>query len=962
MYFLILNEALAICVVVIIQLIIIIKMNMIQRVNTTTKNEIQTEITNCLKEIDPKYFNPNLNLMKEIVNMFGDIDFEKVKIDIERLNQISEKLDMVIKLIVDKHSDEFFKILGFVREMKKMLEASKQKYTYAKVSIGSLIDTISNLITGENSEWKLRSIFCAEIVSKLTKTKEIFELLQDCDVYIKHNKLYEAIILLKNNTENHYNYDKEFRNFNLLVNVNLRFIKIEEEISERLLMNMLKILFFNDEAILYAKTASLVEYFINYYSKISIDSEVTKPMHKISNIISHTVQYHLEEELGLKFVNSSNNSTTLGGANGGGGNSVDILEVDSDKKISSLVYLIKCLGEYSKSKAILIKFQTRLNENLTLLLSNSIKVIHDQLKGIEHTLTKYFLETKSEKIKFLLFIQVPMIILYHSLSKTQVLLSHLNITGFDINKVYFAYECALCLPLMIFNRTVCILKQEEDITLFDLIKNDFFNSEAVYKHKINDQPFVNIEYLPIAYKLYYQFGLLAKDSYQISFQNLNAILKKYTTQLYSYYSNRISIKKYFDIGSFIFEYDSEINNFKFINDLIEKVDELKRLLVFAFDNSYTEIMKIIKGLFLRYYDDMKMFIDKIKKDCVHHNLFTSLYEIYLKQHPNLIKRVLLNLQFRQYQKQSILTKEMQKDSNEDMSDIHTALVKFVVDVVRTTKPNDNIYLITRNYKLMELITKFIANTEALVLSSENFIIDLMKQEFTQGKLKALLEQVGQIVFDNVGSEANNDISTLILVSLANYDKISYELLRLVLLCKIEFVSLLITLARNMSKTSYWLNEPQMTPEYFVTSFVNDFLMYNNLFQYNLSQVEYDFIKEDYLMIINNIFIALISNLNTNAINSFGVNLLVRNFEYIKDKLGSGYSFKSSKFTETIFYFVNYIKILTLNEERLEEEIKKYYDKEMFNKDFIAPLLKIRTHTRHTLNETDRNKIVTNIFK
>ena len=135
-----------------------------------SKEEIQTEISNCLKETDPRYFNPSFNLMTEIVNVFGDINFDKVKIDIDRLNQINTKLDNVIKVIVDKHSDEFFKILGFVREMKKILEVSKLKYDYAKVSLGSLTSTIGNLASGNNSEWKLRSIFCNEIIIRMLYT------------------------------------------------------------------------------------------------------------------------------------------------------------------------------------------------------------------------------------------------------------------------------------------------------------------------------------------------------------------------------------------------------------------------------------------------------------------------------------------------------------------------------------------------------------------------------------------------------------------------------------------------------------------------------------------------------------------------------------------------------------------------------------------------------------------------
>ena len=144
--------------------------------NNNNIDNIKEKISSCLEEIDPRFYDPNFNLISEIVNVFGDINFEKVKDDIERLKEINQKLDDVIKLIVDKHSDEFFKILGYVRDMKKMLENSKVKYNYAQVSLGGIKQTMEGLVTGENSEWKLKSLFYNEIISKLSKTQSIFEI------------------------------------------------------------------------------------------------------------------------------------------------------------------------------------------------------------------------------------------------------------------------------------------------------------------------------------------------------------------------------------------------------------------------------------------------------------------------------------------------------------------------------------------------------------------------------------------------------------------------------------------------------------------------------------------------------------------------------------------------------------------------------------------------------------------
>ena len=201
--------------------------------NNNNIDNIKEKISSCLEEIDPRFYDPNFNLISEIVNVFGDINFEKVKDDIERLKEINQKLDDVIKLIVDKHSDEFFKILGYVRDMKKMLENSKVKYNYAQVSLGGIKQTMEGLVTGENSEWKLKSLFYNEIISKLSKTQSIFEILNICSNYIQNNKIFDAIKVLIN-TENEYNeYDKEFRRYNLVTDIGTKFVKMKNVIKEK---------------------------------------------------------------------------------------------------------------------------------------------------------------------------------------------------------------------------------------------------------------------------------------------------------------------------------------------------------------------------------------------------------------------------------------------------------------------------------------------------------------------------------------------------------------------------------------------------------------------------------------------------------------------------------------------------------------------------------------------------------
>ena len=133
----------------------------IKKLEKQEVEKIEKEISICLQDIDQRYYNPNFNLIVEIIKIFGDIKFEKVKDDIDKLNKIDEKLDKVIKLIVDKHSEEFFQILGFVRHMQKSIENTRYKLDDGKEILQSINKTISNLSTKENAEWKLKSIYCS---------------------------------------------------------------------------------------------------------------------------------------------------------------------------------------------------------------------------------------------------------------------------------------------------------------------------------------------------------------------------------------------------------------------------------------------------------------------------------------------------------------------------------------------------------------------------------------------------------------------------------------------------------------------------------------------------------------------------------------------------------------------------------------------------------------------------------
>ena len=399
------------------------------------------------------------------------------------------------------------------------------------------------------------------------------------------------------------------------------------------------------------------------------------------------------------------------------------------------------------------------------------------------------------------------------------------------------------------------------------------------------------------------------------------------------------------------------------------------------DVGYKEIMKILKQLIVKYYENQKNFLAKLKKDCIHRQLYNNLWEhlINNKLNENILTELEINYQFRKYTKNSdnfestIKTKGKKVDLSQTSSNKKSELnqdfhenfkkfsVNFIFDIIKSTKPSDQLVLLTRNYKLLELLTKFMVCNVSNCLMIESFIFDLMNNQFESAKIIALMEQIKTVKLENMINNENIDLSSLIIISISTLDKISQEKLKIILLLKVEFICLLIPLARNLTRNNYYLNEPQMTPEYFVVSFINDITMYYNLFQYNLEPKICNFIMKDVILIINNIFIEAVNSMNK-SINSYGANLLIRNFEYIKDNYTYDTRFylnenEDKKFMSSIFYCVNYIKLLTYNENKINEMVNKYFKVIPFDKNYVKPILDLKKISRKNNIINDNNQII-----
>ena len=1036
-------------------------------ISDASKEEIMKKIKDCLREVDPRYLNPSFNLMTEIINVFGDVNFEKVKQDIERLKQCNTKLDDVIKLIVDKHSDEFFQILGYVRETKNIIESSKIKYDYAQVSLGNLTSNVSSLAINENIDWKLQSIFLNEIISRLSKTLHIFEILHECEEYIRNDKLFDAMNIINRTKEEHHNYDKEFRNYNLLVTINIRFIHIQKEIDLKIITGLNQVIFFDEfkvkdefykehkekevfkpliqtlteqnednnttnnttnnnikiendnnfylnkfnnsseSNILSKKVDSLINYYINFFSKISIDTEILKPINKFINIIEQVVNYKIEEELGLKFLSELDMSVSA--------NLNKVNYALNKRNTETLVYYIKCLREYNDEsllKLLNILIET-VNTSLSNLLCKTFEIITEKLKLISPLLTKYNLEEKSDKIKFLLFLEITLTILMHSLIKMNTLIkyaikSNKNIISINVsnlseiienknnennnniiantkqfksitNKIYSAYEKCLIMILLTFHKNIIAKSEltEGDIGNLNLSSNQYFHDfvdlETLLKRKIAELTFLNFEHLSILYKIMDEIYFQCKNKYGMTFKDLKKYLTSGTATIYKFYSNKLNVTKFFDLASFTYDYDTSINNFKFLEDLTNKIEILKKLYIFALDVGFKEIIKILRQLLIKYYDDQKNFLTKLKKDCIHRQLYNNLLDQLTnnKNNKDLLDELLINYQFRKYTlddynntiknknniNNNLISTTSSKNSNSEKyfhEQFKILTVNFIFDIIKSTKPSDQLVLLSRNYKLLELLTKFMVCNGSICLMIESFIFDIMNKQFETAKIIALMEQLKTVKLDNMANNENIDLSSLIIMSISTLDNISQEKLKMLLLLKVEFCCLLIPLARNLIRNNYFLNEPQMTPEYFIISFINDFMMYFNLFQYSLEQEQFNFIMKDILLIINNIFIEAMSNI-TNNINSYGANLLVRNFEYIKENLGGEMKFfndenENKKFESSIFYCSNYIKLLTVNDNKINELVNKFFKIMPFDKNFIKPILDLKRNAKKNNND------------
>lgn len=583
-----------------------------------TKNyeEIKQIIENSLKEIDTRFFNENFNIINELIEVFGDPNPEKVRHDMERLESLDKRLDSVLKVLVKKHSSELFGILGFMKQIDKENEYFQSKLSEASEFIAS-IKHMTKLITNSNtSEWKLRSIYFSEIISKLNKVLNILKILTDCEEFLIKNKIYETVLLVKKSSEDHFVFDKEFRKFDMLTSINERFEKVKLNITKKLikLFNQCIFLLFDNsgysnnnknvskcdikissncdnnaiishdliydksidsvnDSIIKNKAKNLLIYFFNSYNNIPIISELHNPFMKALNNIKNVVfklidkskndlDYFANFNLKTKDNNEDHNFNFSYNLN------FNLMEFESEHKSSSLVYFIKCTSIFNDSYNILVVIKECFEENLLSFISRLTTSISDIFKKSFSQDNLYFNSNKDSNI------------INSNINVNNVF----NNKNIDKIKIISYFQCLLC---NIFHLKI------KFISIYNAFNNYYTNKNNLNNSNISNANIINklFEYCMITIEKSLLIPLLAyiSNSSAEIYDNFN--ITSLLSEFYNYkVNNEINSNEY-----------SKLSNETFLNNTKKNFEtsfnESKLIMQEALNCNYKCISLVIRIYF-----------------------------------------------------------------------------------------------------------------------------------------------------------------------------------------------------------------------------------------------------------------------------------------------------------------------------------------------------------------------------
>ena len=331
------------------------------------------------------------------------------------------------------------------------------------------------------------------------------------------------------------------------------------------------------------------------------------------------------------------------------------------------------------------------------------------------------------------FIQKYLVIFSHLLNKLYSINKHIDNSEVTtiIKNIYTSIENILIIPLNMYFKLAGPRMEDKEY-------QEIVQGENTIRMKINEYISINKDYIPIMLKLYNTFVEFLDKNCEIDFSLIKIKLQEYNELIFKDIGQQMKTKVNFDSKLFLKDYDSDISNFKYISEFIIKINTLKSISIFAFDESPMFIMKIFKDLFSKFFEDEHAFIVEMKSKCSYNYKFDLLYEEFLKLQER--KDVCQVLEFKQY------ANEKNEVMNTDNLLFLNIIMKFVFDISKEQYDYNNLYV--KEYKTMELFTKLISSVENLISVGEGFLFELMKATFSKARVRAYLEQVYFILINN----------------------------------------------------------------------------------------------------------------------------------------------------------------------------------------------------------------------
>lgn len=827
----------------------------------------KSSISLQLNSIPSIYQSSSFNLLNEICNVIAKTNnnSEELNKELECLSNYNDQIDKIVKSFVTKNSTSIKNIITISKEFEKLIQELNDNLSFSHITVQSGISACRSfpLILNKTVEMKNKNKVTNEIIKQLTIIKEVICLNQEAENFLKKKQLMSCIELLNQNNKIYKNAFELYDKFAFFNDVKQMYHAIKEKIIEEIIKVLNQIVFFTNKDVLLKKITSFYNSFLN--RKINDNPFLTMNLyceliHKIVN----------SQKIKENYKKDSNNNN-----------------------ITNISYIINCLLLNDKqSKQILSRFDSSIKKNISALLINTYNI----------TSSLILKNSSSELFHFLLYMQVPLIILYHSFEKINFIFQNCLYTK-SIEKILSYYEAVMCQQLITLHNYIMNSNNTDNTFIFSLssknllsstmIFEDFSKTESVYRHKLFEMNFfISSDKLPLLYKNYEIINKIYISNLNVSFLQIQNYCSILTTQYFIQLKKTFIYTKpsFFEYHNIFLEYENDNKNFKFINEIQKEISLLQQISIFGIDKTFYEIEQCVLLLFTKYHTNTKALLNYLCKDCV-----------YL----NVLKKI------------------------KDTSSIDQLIEDYITQVLSSSKGIEQIQLLSKNYSVIEMISKFLSCSEHLLQKASHFIYDISKKQNE--------EKVDYDLFAKMASELN----------------------RIVVILKIELISLMIFPLNKMSKTKYWLHEPQMRPENSITSFTIRTKTYLSLFKNILSKSNYNEITSNYEHFLNFLFIKNISNLKTNSINIYGINLLVRNFEFIINTLKEMLTISQGN---SIYNFVSYIKLLKVPEDKIENELNKLYTKEKYDQSLIEPILSIRTNTRKTLNEMQKEEIVSQIFQ